>query len=655
MGDNREEKLEEEDEVEDLSFEDMGLDPRLSHAIVKRGISKPTPIQLKAIPLILEGKDVVARARTGSGKTLAYLLPLLQKCITNQKGLMLGPAAMVLVPTRELCQQVHSELLSLLEHCGGSWKVVQLTSGMSQSSLRSVLSAGPDIIVSTPACMAMCIVEKFLRASTLQESLSTMVLDEADLLLSYGYEDDIRTLAPHVPRKCQCLLMSATSSADVEKLKKLVLHNPVTLTLTEVEGTGGDIIPDSVQQFLILCKAEDKLLNLLALLHLELVQKKVLIFVNTIDTGFRLKLFLEQFGVRSAVLNAQLPQNSRLHILQEFNLGLFDYLIATDDGNDKKEKAKDIDKPGKGKTNSFGKKKTAKQLLVDSEFGVVRGIDFKNVQTVINFDMPKTPSNYVHRIGRTGRVRSTGASISLVCTEDEENFMKIKAIISGNSGSDDKKATRIVPFPLLTKGAIESLRYRAEDVARGVTKVAIKEARAKELCLEILNSEKLKAHFEDHPTDLGGFLLFFGRSSEDVQDAGDEIWSFVRHVISEDMQTAIILSFSLLEVRDAVHGLDGAFCPGDDVTRQFFIHNWDLISQPLQEGLQHIFDTGRIPQSMSSGIISLIPKGGDASILRQWRPITLMSLVYKILARMIGARLEHFLLDLIHSCQTGFV
>lgn len=420
---------------------------------------------------------------------------------------MLGPSAMVLVPTRELCQQVHSELSTLLKHCGGSWKAVQLTSGMSPSSLRSVLSAGPDIIISTPACVAMCIMEKFLRASTLQESLSTLVLDEADLLLSYGYEDDIRSLAPHVPRKCQCLLMSATSSADVEKLKKLVLHNPVTLTLTEVEGKGeDDIIPDSVQQFLILCKAEDKLLNILALLHLELVQKKVLIFVNTIDTGFRLKLFLEQFGVRSAVLNAQLPQNSRLHILQEFNLGLFDYLIATDDSNATKEKVEDSDKSGQGKmkggSNSVGKKKGGKQLLVDSEFGVVRGIDFKNVRTVINFDMPRTPSNYVHRIGRTGRAQSTGASISLVSTEEEDNFTKIRNIISGGSENGDQKATRIVPFPSLTKEAVESLRYRAEDVARGVTKVAIKEARAKELRLEILNSEKLKAHFEDHPTDL---------------------------------------------------------------------------------------------------------------------------------------------------------
>eukprot|EP00250_Pteridium_aquilinum_P011749 c20282_g1_i1 orf=200-2047(-) len=504
---NRGEKHEEEDEDEELNFEDMGIDPRLLRAVTKQGLSKPTPIQQKAIPLILEGKDIVARARTGSGKTLAYLLPLLQKCMSNQKAALPGPSALVLVPTRELCQQVHSEVMTLLEHCGGTWKAVQLTSSMAASSLRAVLAGAPDIIISTPACLVMCIAEKVLRASTLHDSLLTLVLDEADLLLSYGYEDDIRSIAPHVPRKCQCLLMSATSSADVEKLKKLVLHNPVTLTLTDVEGKGeDDIIPDSVQQFLILCKAEDKLLNILALLHLGLVQKKVLVFVNTIDTGFRLKLFLEQFGIRSAVLNAQLPQNSRLHILQEFNIGLFDYLIATDDGNNSKDSDKDANKLGKGKkkggSTSAGKKKNGKQLFVDSEFGVVRGIDFKNVRTVINFDMPKTPANYVHRIGRTGRARSTGASISLVSTEEEDNFNKIKDIVIGGSDRDTGKTMRIVPFPLLTKEAVEFLRYRAEDVARGVTKVAIKEARAKELRMEILNSERLKAHFEDHPTDL---------------------------------------------------------------------------------------------------------------------------------------------------------
>ncbi|MCO5607270.1 hypothetical protein L7F22_061463 [Adiantum nelumboides] len=128
------------------------------------------------------------------------------------------------------------------------------------------------------------------------------------------------------------------------------------------------------------------------------------------------------------------------------------------------------------------------------------------------------------------------------------------------------------------------------------------------------------------------------------------------NLVLSRIQIAIMRPFSLHEVRDALHGLDGASCPGDDgLTRQFFMQYWDLISQPLQEGLQHIFDTGCMSQSMSLGIISLIPKGGDASTLRQWRPITLMSSVYKMLARMISAPLRPLLMDLIHSSQTSFV
>lgn len=504
MGREHQEDDQREDDDDELGFEEMGLDPRLLRAISKRRLSKPTPIQLKAIPLILEGKDVVARAKTGSGKTLAYLLPLLQKCLHSQEGgTVSGPSALVLVPTRELCQQVHSETTSLLEHCGGTWKAVQLTSSMSASSLRAALAGPPDIVISTPACLAMCILEKIIRVSSLQERLSSLVLDEADLLLSYGYEEDIRNLAPHIPRKCQCLLMSATSSADVEKLKKLMLHNPVTLTVTDVDGGVKDrIVPETVQQFWISCKAEDKLLNILALLHLELVQKKALIFVNTIDTGFRLKLFLEQFGVNSAVLNAELPQNSRLHILQEFNIGLFDYLIATDDGKSLREDGHDAEMTSPDGKRSGGAKISGakKQTFKDSEFGVVRGIDFKNVRTVINFDMPRVASDYVHRVGRTGRARSTGASISLVSLEEQKILKDVEELLCG--GTEVKHSMHIVPFPLITKEAIESLRYRAEDVGRGVTKVAIREARAKELRMEILNSERLKAHFEDHPNDL---------------------------------------------------------------------------------------------------------------------------------------------------------
>ncbi|KZV24948.1 DEAD-box ATP-dependent RNA helicase 16-like [Dorcoceras hygrometricum] len=492
---NADDKEYHEEIEEELSFEELGLDSRLTRALSKKSIENPTPIQRVAIPLILEGKDVVARAKTGSGKTFAYLLPLLQKLFTDSPSKVnLAPVAIILVPTRELCQQVYSELVSFIELCRVQLKVVQLSSNMSASETKTALTGLPDILLSTPACVKNCLLNGTLKATDLRESLSMLILDEADLLLSYGYEDDLKALTAHVPKRCQCLLMSATSSDDVEKLKKLILHNPYILTLPEVGNVKDDIIPKNVQQFYISCSTSDKLVHILALLKLELVQKKVLIFTNSIDMSFRLKLFFEQFGIKSAVLNAELPQNSRLHILEEFNAGLFDYLIATDDCQSSVEQLHN------DKKNLGGKKprKHSKRKL-DAEFSVVRGVDFKNVHTVVNFEMPQNAAGYVHRIGRTGRAYNAGASVSLVSPEEMEIFEEIKSII-GEKEIEDSKF--IAPFPLLTVNAVESLRYRAEDVARSITKVAVRESRAQDLRNEILNSEKLKAHFQDNPRDL---------------------------------------------------------------------------------------------------------------------------------------------------------
>lgn len=490
--------VEEEEEDEARSFEELGLDPRLIRALNKKEISiaEPTPIQRVAIPLILQGKDVVARAKTGSGKTLAYLLPLLQKLLStaDSSRKKLSPSAFILVPSGELCQQVYKEVSSLIDSSKAQLKAVQLTSNMPASDLRNALAGPPDILVSTPSCVAKSLSVGVLKSESINDSLEILVLDEADLLLSFGYEEDLKALTALVPRRCQCLLMSATSSADVDKLKKLVLHNPYVLTLPEVEGVKDEVIPKNVQQFWVSCGDRDKLVHILALLKLDLVQKKVLIFTNAIDMSFRLKLFLEKFGIKSAVLNAELPQNSRLHILEEFNAGLFDYLIATDD-----RETKEKEKANEGSlTETRKSKKHAKQKL-DSEFGVVRGIDFKNVHTVINYDMPLSATGYVHRIGRTGRAYSTGASVSLVSPDEKEILEEIKSFL----GDDENNESNVIsPYPLLTKNAVESLRYRAEDTAKSVTKIAVREARAQDLRNEILNSEKLKAHFEVNPRDL---------------------------------------------------------------------------------------------------------------------------------------------------------
>ncbi|KAK3021927.1 hypothetical protein RJ639_045221 [Escallonia herrerae] len=476
-----------DDPDDNQTFEDLGLDPRLIRALAKKGIDKPTPIQRTAIPLILEGKDVVARAETGSGKTFAYLLPLLQKLFAADSAAekKSGPAALILV---------YLVVTSLIESCRVQLKVVQIDKDMPDSELRTKLAGPPDILVSTPAPVVKCLRTGQLQPKSVSDSLSVLVLDEADLLLSYGHKEDLKALRSHVSRSCQGLLMSATISADVETLNKLFLHNPYVLTLSEVRDALDDIIPKNVQQFWISCVARDKIVHILALLKLELVQKKVLIFTNTIDTSYRLKLFFEQFGIKSALLNAELPQNSRLHILEEFNAGLFDYLIATDDSHSKEKDQAD----GESQVEKKKLKKHSKRKL-DSEFGVVRGIDFKNVNTVINFDMPHTVAGYIHRIGRTGRAYTSGASVSIVSPEELSNFEEIKSFLTENESKD---SNFVAKFPLLGQNAVESLRYRAEDVARSVTKVAIREARAQDLRNEILNSEKLKSHFQDNPKDL---------------------------------------------------------------------------------------------------------------------------------------------------------
>uniref|UniRef100_A0ACD5WE61 Uncharacterized protein n=1 Tax=Avena sativa TaxID=4498 RepID=A0ACD5WE61_AVESA len=486
-----------EEEEKEVSFDELGLDEQLKRALRKKGMTNTTPIQREAIPLILEGKDVVAKAKTGSGKTFAYLLPLLQELLKlSSEGRVRksAPNALILVPTRELCQQVYTEASSLLQLCTSKLKIVQVNASMSDKDIKLALSGPPNILVTTPACVATCISKGIVQGSSLKESLSMMVLDEADLLLSYRCEDDLKALVPHIPRGCQSILMSATSSPDIEKLTKLLLHNPFILTLTEVGHAKDDVIPKNVQQFWISCSDKDKMLYTLALLKLELVQKKVLIFVNSIDMAFRLRLFLEKFGIRSAVLNAELPQNSRLHIIEAFNARLFDYLIATDDN-----KTKEVKQTNKeNKKDSRGSRKHMQQTL-DAEFGVVRGIDFKNVFTVVNFDMPPDPAGYIHRIGRTGRANKTGASISLVSPEEDNVFEEIENMLQ----DIEKKDTNcILPFPLLTKNAVESLRYRSQDVARSVTSRDIQEARRQDIKNEILNSDKLKAHFEENPTDL---------------------------------------------------------------------------------------------------------------------------------------------------------
>eukprot|EP00241_Pyramimonas_parkeae_P023334 CAMPEP_0114312126 /NCGR_PEP_ID=MMETSP0059-20121206/20239_1 /TAXON_ID=36894 /ORGANISM="Pyramimonas parkeae, Strain CCMP726" /LENGTH=300 /DNA_ID=CAMNT_0001436441 /DNA_START=60 /DNA_END=959 /DNA_ORIENTATION=+ len=297
----------------------------------------PTAVQTKGVPLALAGKDLVARARTGSGKTLAYLLPTFHKLLQPSAAARgTFPRALLLVPTRELCEQVKNEATKLMNHAGGSLRIEQLPqAGAPASATRAVLAVRPDVLVATPARVVACLSDGMLPPSCFSgDALEMLVLDEADLLLSYGYEADLKALAARVRQSamCQVMMLSATLSPEVRCLSQAMLHNPHEVDVAEEEAGADDASAasggaaslsgrkDLVDHYLVHCpQSNDKLLYLLALLRLNLVDRKVIVFVNTVDAGFRVKLFLEKFGIRSVMLNSELPVNSRSHILQEFN------------------------------------------------------------------------------------------------------------------------------------------------------------------------------------------------------------------------------------------------------------------------------------------------------------------------------------------------
>ena len=473
-------------------FESLGIDAKILRALHKRKFGQPTPVQAACIPKALEGHDIVARARTGSGKTLAYLVPALQRLLEADKG-RLGWQVLILVPTKELCEQILQEAKSLAISCSGSLQVSSLIG--EGRNLRQAAATAGQIVVSTPGRVAELIKGKGIRRETLEENLLFLVLDEADLLLSYGYEDDMNVISPCIPRSCQCMLTSATTSDDVEKLTKLVLQNPISLDLLDMVSMnddkqdflvqGADIdhrqisLPASSGSPGSMADMTERLLRLLTLLKYGLVQRKILIFVNSPDTGMRARLFLDAFGIRCSELHSAMPINTRNHILQQFNRGIFDYLIATDDVYG--------DIIGKGPNK--GKKK-------EEEFGVTRGVDFKGVKTVINLEMPSGVEGYVHRVGRTGRGGESGTAISIISPKGD---MTIIEAVNAKLGSTNQS---LQEYDKITSAAVEGLRYRAEDVAKSITKSVIREARAKDIKVELMNSKRLASFFEERPADL---------------------------------------------------------------------------------------------------------------------------------------------------------
>ncbi|KAI4495366.1 hypothetical protein M0802_008756 [Mischocyttarus mexicanus] len=466
----------EEDEVKCTNFHEFGLDDRILKAIAKLGWMEPTLIQEKAIPLLLEGKDVLMRARTGSGKTAAFSIPLIQKILSNKQTQKKQEIkGLILTPSKELCKQIYEVIIDLTIKCSRDIRTINISPQISLEAQKSLLLEMPDIVVSTPSKLL-----QHLKAGnlSLKQSLETVIIDEADLVFSFGYEKEVKEILTYLPRIYQATLASATLSEDVLTLKKLILHNPATLKLEEPPLAP----PTQLAHYSLAAEENDKAAILYALLKLHLIRGKTIIFVNTVDRCYKLKLFLEQFGIPTCVLNSELPAVSRCRAITQFNSGTYDIIIASD------EKALNEE--------HFVKVKTGKRRK-DKESGVARGIDFQFVSNVINFDFPVDVNSYIHRAGRTARGKNQGTALSFISIRERPLLEEVEGELKKTYGRETLFKT--YQFKL---EEVEGFRYRAKDAWRAVTRIAVREARLKEIKQEIFNCEKLKSYFEDNPRDL---------------------------------------------------------------------------------------------------------------------------------------------------------
>ncbi|KAI1426140.1 ATP-dependent RNA helicase DBP9 [Xylaria sp. FL1777] len=504
---------------EDVAFTDFELDPRILTAIAGQSFHKPTTPQALAIPQILDGRSLVLRAKTGSGKTLCYLLPLIESVLRCRETTQPSTSALVLVPTRELADQVLRTIETFTAFCQKDVRAIKLSEQLPDEVVRSMIASTPHIVVATPsrACSS-------IKISSWVSHLKMLVIDESDLVSSYGYDEDLTTLAASIPKGVQTVLTSATLSSDVDHLKDRFCKNAVVLDLNEPDAEG-----EGITQYFVECGEDDKFLLIYVLLKLKLIRGKCLIFVaNDVDRSYRLKLYLEQFGIRSAVLNSQLPIASRVHTVQQFNQGLFDILISSDEmevlGDEADPAGEDNETPPNpssdnqksseqlsGKTpETAPPKKKRKSSRRDKDYGVSRGIDFRNVAIVVNFDCPLTARSYAHRIGRTARAGQTGTSLTMVIPSDK--FRKHIPTSIPSAENDEKTLSKIKkqqaangkelkPWHFDWK-TLEGFRYRVNDAIRAVTKVAVREARMREIRQELLKSDKLQRRFEENPAEL---------------------------------------------------------------------------------------------------------------------------------------------------------
>jgi ATP-dependent RNA helicase RhlE len=363
-----------------MPFDSLGLAPALVQAAAESGYAAPTAIQAAAIPAILQGRDVRGSAQTGSGKTAAFSLPLLQRLGGERAE---GPRrlrALVLVPTRELAAQVGETLRSLAQHLPERLKIVVAFGGVSINPQMMGLRGGADIVVATPGRLLDLVEHNALRL----DAVATLVLDEADRLFDLGFAEELGRILALLPRQRQNLLFSATFPSAIQALADDMLRDPAVIDVQGEPGTEPNIVQRVIEVDAI---RRTQLLRHLLKQH-EGEWDRVLVFVATQHAAQIVAEKLYKNGIYAVPFHGDIAQGTRTDILSQFKQSRWDVVIATD--------------------------------------LAARGIDIAQLPVVINYDLPRSPTDYIHRIGRTGRAGESGLAISFVSASTEAHFQLIE-------------------------------------------------------------------------------------------------------------------------------------------------------------------------------------------------------------------------------------
>ena len=360
-----------------MSFDSFRLDPALLRAVSDLGFVKPTPIQVEAIPPILQGRDVLGRAMTGSGKTAAFVLPILQQIAGKPGGVT---RVLILTPTRELAAQIATDVEALGKHTRIT--AAAIFGGVGMGPQQQAFKRGVDIIVATPGRL----LDHFQHGYAGLRSLEILVLDEADRMLDIGFLPDIRRVLRHIPTRRQTLLFSATLPSEIVTLSREILRDPVSIEVGKVSTApaGG------ITQVAYPVPSELKSALLAELLKRGEI-KSVIAFTRTKHRANRLADFLARQGIETARIHGNRSQGQRTDALAALKSGRVSVLVATDIA--------------------------------------ARGIDVEALSHVVNFDVPKSPEDYVHRVGRTARADMKGDAFLFVSPEEEQDAARIERVI----------------------------------------------------------------------------------------------------------------------------------------------------------------------------------------------------------------------------------